>query len=221
MIMQMGIGMEGLEDRILGVASKIAGRFDEVTYVEIGVGEGGTLTGIASALKGFGIRWRAVGIELPNGYSFSQSKTRDFALMRDLRLFFITPKNSAANPTWDAVTVYFKDSQSFLTEHWQGEIHLALIDGCHGKPCVIQDFLAIEAFMPRNGILMFHDFAADQVGHFQPHCPTGLDVRGACRELGLLNGKRTDWKFEGEWGSKRELGGWDMGIFSREKVNNG
>src|SRR5262245_61861276 len=119
MNMQFGIGMEGMEERILGLARNVAKHIGEVTYVETGVGEGGTLTAIASILKDAGIKWRAIGIELPNGYTFSETKTREFATARHLPLRFITPNNSIVHPLWNVVTVYFKDSQSFLTEHWQ------------------------------------------------------------------------------------------------------
>jgi hypothetical protein len=214
--MEMGIGMGGMEERIEKVATDVASGFDDVTYVEIGVGEGGTLTAIASMLKASGKKWRAIGIELPNGYSFNRERAENFAATRSLKLNFITPNGSIVHPPWDAVTVYFKDSQSFLTEFWQEPIQFALIDGCHGKPCVILDFLALEAFMVKDATIMFHDFGEDQKGHFQPHCPTGLDVRGACYQLGLLTGRREGWRFTGMFGADKTQGGWDMGVFKKD-----
>jgi hypothetical protein len=214
-MMEMGYGMGGIEDRILNVTTNVTSRFEEITYIEIGVGEGATLTAIASTLKASGKKWRAIGIELPNGYSFNREKTEKWADERDLKLAFITPNGSIVHPPWDAVSIYFKDSQTFLTEFWQEPIHYALIDGCHGKPCVTLDFLALEAFMVAESTIMFHDFGEDQRGHFQPHCPTGLDVRGACYDLGLLTGKRTGWRFVSMFGGDRIKGGWDMGIFSK------
>lgn len=214
-MMQMGFGMGGIEERIIATANDVASRFDEITYIEIGVGEGATMTAIASTLRDSGKRWRVIGIELVNGYSFNQEKTETWAATRDLKLVFVNPNCSVVHPEWGAVTVYFKDSQSFLTEHWQEPIHFALIDGCHGKPCATLDFLALEAFMVKDAVVMFHDFGDDQKGHWQPHCPTGLDVRGACYDLGLLTNKRAGWKYHGEFTADRVQGGWDMGVFTK------
>ena len=209
--------MAALEDKIIETAQKIALRFDEITYVEIGVGEGATLSAIASTFNDISKKWRAIGVELPNGYSFNRARTEAWASTRGLKLNFFSPNGVVVHPLWNAISVYFKDSQSFLTELWQDPIQFALIDGCHGKPCVILDFLALEAFVSDDAIVMFHDFGADQYGHYQPHCPSGLDVLGACNDLGLTNGKRKGWRFVGSWTGAREKGGWDMGVFERTK----
>jgi Methyltransferase domain len=213
--MQLGIAMNGLEKRVLDIAKGVANHFDEITYVEIGVGEGVTLTAIARTLKDSGKAWRAIGIELVNGYSFNLEHTRKSAAEREVNLNFVTPNGAIVHPLWETVTIYFKDSQSFLTEIWQEPIHFALIDGCHGKPCVTLDFLALEAFMVPNGVLMFHDFSQEQVGQAQPHCVGGIDVRGACQDLGLTNGKRANWKFDETITADRTKGGWDMAIFKK------
>jgi len=213
----MGLGMNGMEDRIAGIAHRVAASFDEVTYVEIGVAGGVTLTAIASVLAAVAKKWRAIGIELPDGYDFDRNGCERVALQRGLKLDFQTPHNhQMARPAWGQVTVYFKDSQSFLTEYWQEPIQLTLIDGCHGKQCVMQDFVAVEAFTPKAGVVMFHDFAQDQIGLWQPHCPGGVDVRGACHELGLTNGMRKGWTFTEEIKADRSAGAWDMGVFTKE-----
>jgi hypothetical protein len=215
--MEMGYCMGGIEDQILWVVDDVASRFDEITYVEIGVAYGATMTAIASRLRDSGKKWRVIGIELINGYSFNRERTEAFAAKRNLKLNFVIPNGAIVHPLWETLTVYFKDSQSFLTEIWQEPIHLALIDGCHGKPCVTLDFLALEAFMVPGGTIMFHDFGIDQRGDFQPHCPTGIDVRGACESLGLLTDKRPNWKHTGTFIGDKMQGGYDMGIFEKMK----
>jgi len=214
--MMLGFGMNGMEERILTLARAIAVKFNEVTYVEIGVAEGTTLTAIGSILRDHAKKWRAIGIELPNGYSFSMQRVMDFARERSLKLDFIVPNGNIQHPRWGQVTVFLKDSQTFLTEMWQETIQFALIDGCHGRPCVIQDFLAVEAFAVKGALVMFHDYGLDQVGHHQPHCPGGIDVRGAVQDLGLLNGKREGWILREELLADRPGGGWDMGIFQKD-----
>jgi hypothetical protein len=71
--------------------------------------------------------------------------------------------------------------------------------------------------MVPKSVVMFHDFGIDQRGHWQPHCPGGLDVRGACDDLGLTGNKRPGWIYHGEFIADRVKGGWDMGVF--QKVN--
>jgi hypothetical protein len=215
----LGFAMNGLEDRVCKIARDVGNRFAEVTYIEIGVGEGTTLTGIARELRMTKKNWRAIGIELPNGYSFSQERTMQIAAERSLPLTFINPV-SMAHPAWGRVTVYFKDSQSFLTEMWNEPIHLALIDGCHGKPCVTADFLALEAFMEPGGVMLFHDFGEDQIGDHQPHCAGGIDVRGACRDLGLVSGRRAGWQFTDTLTGDRLQGGWDIGVFTKTSLSD-
>lgn len=217
--MEMGYGMGGIEKQIETLAKEVSSRFDEITYVEIGVAKGVTLSAVALALAASGKKWRAIGVELPDGYSFDRNATVIVAKQRHLTLEFVTPNGTIAHPRWNQITVYLKDSQSFLTELWQEPVNFALIDGCHGKPCVIQDFLAIEAFAVPESVVMFHDFGDDQRGQSQPHCPSGADVNGACYELGLLTGKRKGWKFNEMMAGNRAKGGWDMGVF--EKVKDG
>jgi len=211
-----GFGMGGLQERLEAVTKSVAETFDEVTYLEIGVGEGKTLTAIAKILRDTGKRWRAIGVELPNGYSFSRERTEEISRLRGLDLGFVTPNGNIQRPPWGAVTVYFKDSQTFLTELWQEPLHFALIDGCHGRPCVRLDFLGIEAWMEHRGIAMFHDFSVEQIGQHQPHCPGGIDVRGAVNDLGLISGKRKGWRLTEVMTADRIQDGWDMAVFQKD-----
>jgi hypothetical protein len=205
--------MNGMEDRILEIAKAVAADHDEITYVEIGVGEGTTLSAIARTLKDSGKKWRAIGIELPNGYSFNRDRTQEVCQRREVPVRFIIPNGSMVNPVWGGVTVYFQDSQSFLTERWKEDIQFALIDGCHGRPCVHQDFLCIEGFSVPKAVVMFHDFGQNQIGQQQPHCSGGVDVYGACVDLGLITGKRKGWTMLEHIHAKEHEGGWDMGVF--------
>jgi hypothetical protein len=62
--MEMGYGMGGIEERIITTALAVSSRFDEITYIEIGVGEGATMTAIASTLRDSGKAWRVIGMNL-------------------------------------------------------------------------------------------------------------------------------------------------------------
>lgn len=198
--------MAGLEDRVLDIAREQAGAFEQITYLEIGVGRARTLTAIANVLQDSGHLWRAIGVELPDGYDYNRKKVLLAAAQRSVKLEF------GGMPYWNQVTVLLDHSLHFLA-NWNDPIQFALIDGCHGKPCVIADFLALEPFLVSGSMVMFHDFSLHQLGTPQPHCPSGVDVRGACAELGLLGGQRQGWTLYETITGDRERHGCDMAVF--------
>jgi hypothetical protein len=69
--------------------------------------------------------------------------------------------------------------------------------------------------MERGATMMFHDFGVEQRGQHQPHCSGGVDVFGACYELGLLTGKRKGWMYADTITADKSQGGWDMGVFKK------
>ena len=78
---------------------------------------------------------------------------------------------------------------------WKNNINFAFIDGCHGKNCGIGDFLAIEKHIKTGSIVCFHDSNELAQGkHLQPHCQTGIAIREAIIELGLLSEERPNWR---------------------------
>jgi len=213
----LGIAMEGLEDAIARHVCRLCLTFQEVTYLEIGVAAGGTLTAIASMLnswRGDGFKWRAIGVELPDGYSYDGQGLIQNGVSRDVDVEFFRELHPSGkfDPRWGAVSVYFTGSQSLLEGSWDQPIHLALIDGCHGKKCATMDFLLLEPWIAPGGIVMFHDIEEGQVGAYQPHCGT-LDVIGAVRDLGLFENKRDGWEFVEIAESKPTNA--DMGIFRK------
>jgi Methyltransferase domain len=215
----LGFAMAGLESRVIEYVEEICLQFHPVTYLEIGVGFGQTLTAIAAVMREIHpIGWRAIGVELPNGYSFDRFEVMKNAGDRGVQVNFQQIYSGKAQPESERVTVYLEDSHEFMAARWGEPIHLALIDGCHGKPCATQDFLNVEKFIPPGGIVLFHDFTQEQTGQLQPHCPTGCDVIGACRDLGLLDDKRAGWQFVETITADRAAGGWDMGVFRRSFV---
>jgi hypothetical protein len=208
--------MEGLEPKIERlIRHAIWPTFKKgITYVEIGIGHGGTLGGIAEMLKNCPApcRWRVIGVELPEGYSFDRSEVYRAGQTRHIPVNFVEHfGGSKLNPAWGAITVYLCDSQRFFPMYWDDCISFALIDGCHGPACVKADFLNIERFIEPSGIVMFHDYGQDEVGKPQTHCPV-LDVRGACVELFQDN---PNWTFVEEWLADKQRAGANMGVFQK------
>jgi hypothetical protein len=213
--MMLGLAMNGYEQAIEDIiVTKLRPNFPEITYVEIGVAHGGTLAGLAEVMKGVCPKWRAIGVELPHGYSYSEEETRRKILAKHLDADFFYDIKTPVNPRWQTVSMYLMDSHIFMACFWRLPIHLALIDGCHGKSCVIKDFSNVEEYVEPGGYVMLHDFGEDQIGQSQTHCKT-LDVRGACAELGLLDGKRIGWEFVGEFVGDKTLAGANMGVFKK------
>ncbi len=213
----LGPGMKGMGDGVMHYVDGVASYFDKVTYIEIGVSDGITLSEIAKRLddKEF-MPWRAIGIDLPDcrhetTRRHSQEKGLTFKIIKDFR--------KPIAPEWGTVTFILKDSHQFLSEDFNpwSEVHLALIDGCHGKPCVSLDFLLIEPLIVPGGYVMFHDFGADQIGQEQAppdHCPI-VGVHDACASLGLLDNTRDGWRFVQTIIGDKAAGSADMGVFQK------
>ncbi len=216
----LGPGMQGMGDGVMHYVDGVASYFDKVTYLEIGVSDGITLSAIAKRLSWAAQSWRAIGIDLPDcrhetTRRHSEEKGLPFKLIRDFR--------KPVPVEWGKVTMILKDSHTFLGDYIlkhdiiDGGVHLALIDGCHGKPCVSLDFLLIEPLIVPGGYVMFHDFGADQIGQEQAppdHCPI-VGVHDACASLGLLDNARDGWRFVQTIIGDKSAGSADMGVFQK------
>jgi hypothetical protein len=207
--------MQGMGAGVMHYVDGVASCFERVTYVEIGVHDGLTLCQIAKRLSDTAEAWRAIGIELPD---CRHETTRRHHEELGLKFKIIREFRKPVLPEWGAVTLILKDSHSFFGEHTiAGGVHLALIDGCHGKPCVSLDFLLIEPLIVPGGYVMFHDFGADQIGQEQAppdHCPI-VGVHDACASLGLLDNTRDGWRFVQTIIGDKSAGSADMGVFQK------
>jgi len=222
----LGICQEGNAPTFVEVFEDVCKTFPTgITYVEIGVGAGGTLLWVARYLKKYLQDWRAIGIDLPDGYSLCahalvNACARDKFFMRMVR----DEVKDVSNPKpWSAlgqgVTLVLAPSQAAFRIFWpQGlPIHVALIDGCHGRACVMGDFLALEPLIEIGGYVLFHDY--EVLGESQPHCGTE-DTLGACEELGLPFNGRRNWKFVKVSTPDKSRGGRAIGVFKKVPVES-
>ncbi len=213
----LGPGMQGMGEDVMRFVDEIGWKFPVVTYVEIGVSDGITLSEIAYRLSSITENWRAIGIDLPE---CRHETTRRNSTEKGLKFKLITEGREFIKiPPSGQVTFILKDSHAFLGEHSAtlGDVHMALIDGCHGKQCASLDFLLIEPLIVPGGIVMFHDFGEDQIGQDQAppdHCAT-VGVREACRDLGLLDNSRHGWHFLDTIIGDKDDGSADMGVFQK------
>ncbi len=210
---RLGIGMEGLAPQVEPYVEQICTQFPEVTYVEIGVAHAVTLTNISAAIRDHGNKWRAIGIDLPDGYSLDKnSATRNAHLMK-LPMTIEGAPNGNINPSWGWINVYLKSSHTFIPENWKDPIQFALIDGCHCAKCCGTDFLLLEPFFVSGAILMMHDIDEASQEQEEPRGHGLRAVRNVARDLGLSNGKRDGWTMLAELQSQPGAG--NMGVFQK------
>jgi hypothetical protein len=159
-------------------------------YVEIGIAEGTTLASVATVLRDtLNSEWQAVGIDLFDGPFFNERNFLKKTLAFDTVIVY--PGSGTINPVvpsvfgYDIVVTLLKgDTQRAVPD--RGTINFALIDGCHGAPCVEKDFLSIEAGIAQGGIVAFHDAGVEDQGiHHQKHCDMPISVQRALGNLGL------------------------------------
>jgi predicted O-methyltransferase YrrM len=191
---KLGILMEGGEEEFLRTVIAAMVKFEHPHYVEVGVAYGETLYGVWMAVKGVP-NARVTGIELPTWEGWD-CISRFFANESEFK-----PNDASRMATvLQGRSVEVLDSKEFV-----GPISVAFIDACHGKPCVMADFEAVEKHCEVGSIVIFHDAGAKEQGwDLQPHCQQPISVRAALHDLRLMaNGpiqpdvgfNRRDWQF--------------------------
>lgn len=140
---------------------------DPFFYYEIGIGHGDTLLAVNEYLAD--VPRFMVGVDVPAWL----------------------PKKEMPG-TINLMTI---GSEKFLSAKDTPKADFIFIDGCHGAPCVKRDFLLAEQKIKPGGIIAFHDTDPNCQGrHFQDHCGTGIDVRQALQDLGLMDDTRPGWR---------------------------
>jgi predicted O-methyltransferase YrrM len=213
---EFGICFAGLEEKFERYIRMVAEQNSTVVYMEIGVASGQTLVSVAEILRESGRGWTAVGIDLPEGYSLERSHILARANARGIPCSIVEFNHCTQMvlPKYEGITVYLKPSQQFLQSNWEYPLDFVLIDGCHCKNCVMDDFKLVEPHVTHGGIVAFHDFGQDSVGEPQPHGDTG-DTLGACLELGLTDGARSGWRQLDTIVGDKNNNGRDLGVFQR------
>lgn len=141
---------------------------DQFLYYEIGVGNGDTMEAVHSWLTQRNVDHIIIGVDVPD--------------------------YSGTACTHDVIVLDKSGSEVFLSNISQ-RANFIFIDACHGAPCVTRDFLLAEKKIKPGGVICFHDTDHNcQGNHFQAHCGTGIDVRRAVQELGLLDDTRPGWR---------------------------
>ena len=185
-----GICMEGNQEALLKSLSlsveSIPEGGGEFTYVEIGAGGGGTLAfmagNIARLSETRGFKWRVIGVDIENGWSFDRRLIEEncggFGLNWD-----------DSNLEFGGISVSMAGGDRFF-KTFVSPVNLALIDGDHSCEHVKRDFLNIEKLISDKGVVLFHDIDEDA----QSHPPAPIEVVEALKSLGLWDGSRIGWE---------------------------
>jgi len=172
-------------------------------YVEIGIADSQTLKGITDYLLSLSLTykcWATIGIDIPEGWEHLHLRYSEINLGNLLYKIW-KPVDSEVTMyskeiiQWGKASILLRPCQDLLNNYWNIPIFSAFIDACHGKACGMGDFLAIEQHIVNKGIVIFHD--SDEIAqgvHMQAHCKTGIAIRAALIELGLLQNERPGWR---------------------------
>jgi hypothetical protein len=184
-MIKYGICMDGNEpafERALFLALRNGGFRSRPFYVvEIGTAAAETTAGMAKFIHGVTPHFEIDTFDIPNGWSLVREAVAQVC----------------ANEPRIRPLLSERGAQSLLEPDadWPTPIDFAFIDGCHGAPCATTDFLVVEKYAVKGTVVVFHDTSTSCQGiHLQPHCQTGIDVRRALIDMGLLNNTRPGWR---------------------------
>ena len=176
-------------------------RFGKVSFLEVGVFGGGTVSGIARWCDEMVVPMFATGID------FAQWKP-----------------SPAPLPDYEFIDCDSMDAWRQITRKY----NFLFVDGCHCVNHAMCDFLNYSPFVEVGGYCLFHDTAlptslgkTEQEAWPQDHSYAGkpesyLGVREGLKKLGLLQGYRTDWKLIEEIPSDTGL----MGMCLFQKIGH-
>lgn len=173
MIKRLGLCWDGTEQKFEDLLLGTAGKFDDFSYLEIGICYCQTLQSAYLSLRENRSRFRITGVD---PVPIPQQDFKD-DLSSDSRIRIFT----------NTAQVFFNQNKEVF--------HFVIIDGCHSEACTMSDFISVEKFSVPGTVVLFHDFQIGCQGQdMQPHCNQPIGVRRAVENLGLFSGSRNGWK---------------------------
>jgi hypothetical protein len=168
-------------------------------YLELGLAEGVTLGSVADLVRSelTNQDFQCIGVDLLGGEYFNANQfliaNSSFNIRMELEGNCRRKPYVQDRIECDIRILLLKgDKERAMVS--PGCVNFALIDGCHGAPCVEKDFLSIEAGLAPGGIVAFHDAGVEDQGiHFQKHCQMPISVVEALDKLDLLKPPSADW----------------------------
>lgn len=209
---RLGIRMDGTQARFLDlILTQAKVTSPSFSLFELGTAEGFTLGGITEWLVAHGVASQStlVSCDLPNGWSRDDIKL--YSNMTRTGLPWSEHRDSGAPPLVGRVQVYYVDGRQLIGDLYAKHgfsPSFTFIDGCHGKSCLVSDFLAIEPTTKPGALVSMHDAGvAEQGSDYQDHCKERINVRQGLVELGLMTNARAGWTLVEEIPGDRARGG--------------
>ncbi len=226
---KFGIRTQGTEVEIESVISKHAEGKDNFIYLEIGVASCVTLKAVNDILKdscASSNNWITIGLDIIGSGNVNFQEIYQNFSYGELPISSeegeLLSKNELNIGKYNSLLVLRKNPRLWVNNIKDFGFDLVLIDACHGKPCVMADFLTIENKIKPGGLCMFHDCGTEETGtDWQGHCNENINVRNALVELGLLDNSRVGWSLIKEIHGTRKTnkdssGGNSMAIFRKD-----
>lgn len=214
---------EGLENVIKSYLQQLSKK-DKFRYYEIGVAGATTLRAVYEIVKENTptTDWLVTGIDLPSILNNERASIFKNFKEEEIELFISGFSNQFKFPFPFCRYVFEENPREYSKNNLtSNSLDIVLIDGCHGRQCVIDDFLSIEAKVKPGGLVIFHDAcAASQNTDYQDHCRENINVRKALVELGLLSLGRNGWAHAGSIPGSRLWGGEGNGFEFFRKVTS-
>lgn len=203
--------MDGCEEPIEQlIKERLSNTEKEFNYLEIGVAECKTLLAVTQIIleNKFNKNFTVIGLDLPTCGYVMDNLTNISKKFQEIADFSILFDNSNVQP--DTVSLILnKNPREEIIPKLNCDLDFVFIDGCHGRNCVVSDFLAIEKKVKQNGIVLFHDVGLEEQGtDWQDHCKENINVRQAVIDLGLWDETRVGWKILKYINGTRTTGGY-------------
>ena len=225
---KFGIRWDGLEQTFEDILKNHLKDKRDYVFLEIGFAHGATHLAVRDIIaenieSG---AWLTIGLDLLNSadVNFKQInqlfwQENDLLVNRFQGEKEIQDKLTTGN--YHSILVLRDDPRGWIKQLSDNSLDFVFIDGCHGKKCVMEDFIAIEPKVKPNGLVAFHDCGDEETGtDWQSHCNEYINVKNAIIELGLFDKKRPGWKIFTELSGTRKInkdpnGGNSLAIFQK------
>jgi len=213
--------MSGVELEVENLISEyIKGNRIKFIYFECGFAEGFTFKAVSDIIRK-NIKhdnWKAIGLDLVNGYSLNFVETAKIFNKKTLQIFTEGLSDTVYLKEPNCQLLLWENPREYTRSLPNNSIDIALVDGNHNLYNVTEDFLSLEDKVKIGGLVMFHDFGEIEQNTDLQAGGGYIEVRQACKELGLLDNSRKNWKFIKEIPGSRVNGTGDgnsMGVFQK------
>jgi len=218
---KFGIRTDGIEEQVEKLFIEyLKTSNNNFKYYEIGCAGCITLKAITDIVKE-NIKhnnWIIEGIDLSQESSMNWQEVNSVFSTQTLQIF----NNGLSNLNYLNIPhtrlLLWENPREYTKSLDNKSLDIILIDGNHNEINVTEDFLSVEDKVKDDGLVLFHDFSELDQGT-DPQAGGGfIEVREACKKLGLIDNSRKGWTFIEEIKGSRNWGGDGNGVGVFKKI---